>query len=82
MIIALSIFIGAFVLVSCSDSKHTGITLKSDLTVGKYTDSTKIVKLNKGDTVGDIQDIGDGWVKFKSNGKELTCPKQKLDRSN
>ncbi|APQ96318.1 hypothetical protein [Clostridium botulinum] len=51
------------------------------VTVGEYPNSQNTVRLEKGDTVEDIEDIGDDWIKFKGNGKTLTCPKDKSERS-
>ncbi|NFD28861.1 hypothetical protein EXN57_10115 [Clostridium botulinum] len=51
------------------------------VTVGEYPNSQNTVRLEKGDIIEDIEDIGDGWIKFEGNGKTLTCPKDKLERS-
>lgn len=65
-------------LTGCNSSKKE---IKIPVTVGEYPNSQNTVRLENGDAVEDIEDIGDGWIKFKSNGKTLTCPKDKLERS-
>lgn len=60
-----------------NDSKKINVSV----TVGDYNDTSKTVRLEEGDEIEDVQDMGEGWVKFKNNGKELCCPKDKLEKS-
>lgn len=75
----LILLLATAILGACGskDSKKINVSV----TVGDYNDTSEIVRLEEGDEIEDIQDMGEGWVKFKNNGKELCCPKDKLERS-
>ena len=82
IIFATILSIGVIGLTGCNSSNNSSKKeIKIPVTVGEYPNSQNTVELEKGDTVEDVEDIGDGWIKFKSNGKTLTCPKDKLERS-